>query len=68
MVDHVVEVLHTDDVRNLSRLVELLGSYITYAKITNWSLTLQFGKHSQWFFDATFRWLYNSSKPEVNEV
>jgi hypothetical protein len=67
-VHHVVEVLHTDDVRNLSRLVELLGSDIAYAKMTNQSLPLQFGKHSQWFFDGTFRWPCHSSDPEVNEV
>src|SRR4029077_12510064 len=67
-VDHVVEILHTDDGRNCSRLVELLGSNIAYAEITNQSLTLQVGKHSQWFFDGTFRWPCHSSDPKVNEV
>jgi len=36
--------------------------------MTNQSLTLEFGKHGQWFCDGSFRWRRRSSDPKANEV
>src|ERR1700727_865627 len=44
---HVVEVLYADDLRNCLSLSQLFGADITQAEMTNQSLALELGKHSQ---------------------
>src|SRR5437879_5805885 len=36
--------------------------------MTNQSLTFEFGKHSQRFFDGSLHWLHESSNPKIDDI
>src|SRR6516162_2128217 len=64
----VVEVLDTNDLRDSLSLLELPGGNVAETDVTNQSLMLQVDKHTQRFFDGSFRWCHDSAKSKVDDV
>ena len=65
---HVVEVLDTNDLRDFLSLLELPGGDVAETDVTNQSLTLQLAKHTQRFFDGSFRWFHDFANSKVDDV
>src|SRR5215469_13353207 len=64
----VVEVLDTNDLRDSLSLLELPGGNVAETDVTNQSLMLQVDKHTQRFFDGSFRWCHDSANSQVDDV
>ena len=65
---HVVEVLDTNDLRDFLSLLELPAGDVAETDVTNQSLTLQLAKHTQRFFDGSFRWFHDFANSKVDDV
>jgi hypothetical protein len=64
----IVEVLDANDFCDSLTFLQLPGSDVAEADVTNQPLTLQLGEHGQGFLDGSFRWCHHSANSKVNNV
>jgi hypothetical protein len=67
-VCQVVQVLHTDYLCDCLSLRQLLGTDVAQTEMPDQSLTLEFGKHGQRFFDGSLRWRHHFSNPKIDDI
>src|SRR5579862_8802216 len=64
----IVEVLHANNLGNSLTFLQLPGSDVAEADMTNQPLMLQLGEHRQGFLDGSFRWRHHSADSKINYV
>src|SRR5580704_19430794 len=67
-MDEVVVILHTDDLGNAARLVELARRHIAHAELANQALLLELGQCGKLFLDRALARSVNAADAQVDHV